>query len=332
MVDELVPPSILRQIALKAAERVAGRGVPLRKPQGAFVGCAAGRAIRSAGAWSTPRRGRQVLKKTGGPLSRSARGPRGGRGRAGARHSARVWQSSTASSANWPWPSVSASWSSSSSPPPRSRRTMECRRGRPAPAVDTAGGGRLRLHGRRHRRHRGDHSEVEVGLKDTDLQPGGQGSQGGHRHPRRPAQAPADHAITSSSRPAALLSGADEWHALRPGRPGDRSGVRGSRGQAAGAGGHRGATSGPARSSPPTRPPSRFPGLAEGGRPPGAGTGHALLLAGREDAAAGGHRDRAHRPETIVTAVHVRPQAGQDGHRGAGPSRASGSTASWRPT
>ena len=51
-------------------------------------------------------------------------------------------------------------------------------------------------------------------------------------------------------------------------------------------------------------------------RPAGAGAGHALLLAGREDAAARGHPDRGHQPRGHRHRGPVRPPDGQDGHRG----------------
>ena len=65
LVDELVPPSILRRIAVEAADRIAGRGVPLRKPKGGLTGWLLERnPLGRRLVYSTARK--QVLKKTGG--------------------------------------------------------------------------------------------------------------------------------------------------------------------------------------------------------------------------------------------------------------------------
>jgi 3-hydroxyacyl-CoA dehydrogenase/enoyl-CoA hydratase/3-hydroxybutyryl-CoA epimerase len=65
LVDELVHPSILKRVALAAAERAAGRGIPLRRRKGGFKGWLLdgnplGRRLVYAGAR------KQVLKTTGG--------------------------------------------------------------------------------------------------------------------------------------------------------------------------------------------------------------------------------------------------------------------------
>jgi len=65
MVDELVPPSILRKIALQAAERAATRGLPYRKQRGRFLGFLLdGNPLGRLLVYSMARK--QVLKKTGG--------------------------------------------------------------------------------------------------------------------------------------------------------------------------------------------------------------------------------------------------------------------------
>ncbi|MEO8200562.1 MAG: fatty acid oxidation complex subunit alpha FadJ, partial [Gemmatimonadota bacterium] len=65
MVDELVPPSILRKIALDAAERCATRGIPFRKRRGGFMGWLLdGNPLGRRLVYSTAKK--QVLKKTGG--------------------------------------------------------------------------------------------------------------------------------------------------------------------------------------------------------------------------------------------------------------------------
>ncbi|MEK6609850.1 MAG: enoyl-CoA hydratase-related protein, partial [Gemmatimonadota bacterium] len=62
LVDELVAPPILREVAVQAANRLAARGVPLRKPRGSWL------LDRSApGRWLVISQARKMtLKKTGG--------------------------------------------------------------------------------------------------------------------------------------------------------------------------------------------------------------------------------------------------------------------------
>ncbi len=65
LVDEIVPASILRRVAIAAADRLAREGVPKRQPKGGFAGTvldrtALGRRLVYRGAR------KQVLKKTGG--------------------------------------------------------------------------------------------------------------------------------------------------------------------------------------------------------------------------------------------------------------------------
>lgn len=65
LVDELVPQSILRKIALQAAERAATRGIPHRRRRGGFLGFLLdGNPLGRRIVYSTAKK--QVLKKTGG--------------------------------------------------------------------------------------------------------------------------------------------------------------------------------------------------------------------------------------------------------------------------
>ena len=82
------PKSILLETALKAADRLLTQGVPaqhvVRKPKGGFMGALLDRNPLGRRLVYCKAR-RDTLKKTGGQLSRAARGARGGEGRAGAR-------------------------------------------------------------------------------------------------------------------------------------------------------------------------------------------------------------------------------------------------------
>jgi len=121
LVDELVPPSILRTAAVAAADRLARQGVPQRKPKGGLQGLALDRT--AAGRRLVYRAAeRQVLASQAATTRR-----RSGRSMRCARDWSRAsppgWRRSTGRSASSPWVTCRASWCRCSSRPTRSRRT-----------------------------------------------------------------------------------------------------------------------------------------------------------------------------------------------------------------
>ena len=127
LVDELVPPSILRATALAAAGRLVRDGLPRRAPKTGAPGAAA-RPHGHRPAAGVPRRG-----ETGARRSPAATIPRRS---ARSRRCASAWSRasppgsprSTAPSASSPWATSRASWCRCSSRPTRSRRTTAFRR------------------------------------------------------------------------------------------------------------------------------------------------------------------------------------------------------------
>ena len=118
LVDELVPPSILRSVALAAADRLARNGPADRKKRGSLLleRNPLGRRFVYSAAKKT------VLKKTGGnypaPLAALEAV------RTGLEHGMDAGlRKEPSSSASWRWAKSPATWCGSSSPPPRSRRT-----------------------------------------------------------------------------------------------------------------------------------------------------------------------------------------------------------------
>ena len=179
LVDELVPPSILREVARRrgrpaGARRAARHAAAARRRRGLLLD--RNPLGRAAGLSQGAEAGAQEDRR---PLSGAARRARGGAGRAGARDRGRARRGAPRSSASWRSATSPASWCRSSSPRPRSRRTTACR-----PAARHAAPGpparrrRRRLHGRRDRGHRGAQRRGGTRLKDTELAEVGQGPQG----------------------------------------------------------------------------------------------------------------------------------------------------------
>ena len=174
--------------------------------------------------------------------------------------------------------------------------------------------------------------EVDTRLKDADLPRVGKGIRAAARYPGRAAQAPPAHpaparaAAARCSRGATTTAGFARADLVIEAVFEDlelKRRVLAEVGAADPAG---------LPSSPPTPRPSRSARSPPSAGAPGARARHALLLPGREDAAARGHPDRRPPAPSIVTAVRFGRRMGKTVIVVARPSRASGSTASCRPT
>ena len=176
-------------------------------------------------------------------------------------------------------------------------------------------------------------AEVEVRLKDADLPAGGQGLKAAtdilDERLKRSAGSPGP----STSGCAALLSGAGDYSGFERADLVIEAVFEDLASSAACSPRSRQVTGPDAifATNTSTIPIARH--RREAPARPERVLGHALLLAGRQDAAARGHPARpAPRPSAIATAVRFGRQMGKTVIVVARPSRASGSTASCRPT